>query len=142
MSKPIYLREETWLFILQKLANLPGKTEAVLSSIGYVLPLQDNVKDEDFLHLIAEQPGPFLLHAGICKYPSLLYGTLIELQDGGEYIITHKAAQSLQNEETVIVLQDAYSKKFVPTLREEIIYSFKNGLLFDQLSRKTMTSVP
>lgn len=141
MSKPIYIREETWLFLLQKLANLQGKTFAVLNSLGYVLPLQEGAKDDDVLPLLAEQPGPFLLYAGILKYPSLLVGTIIEANDGTEYLITEKAAKGLQHDDHVVVLQNYCTKKLVAIPRDEVIDSLKQGLLFDQMSRSTMQHV-
>lgn len=136
MSKPIYLREETWLFLLQSLAKLQGRTFSVLREIGYVIPNDDNLKENDVLALLAEQPGPFLLHAGILNYPSLFQGTIIELADGREFLINRKTAQALRKKDNIVVATNVSNQKPQALDRGEIINSLKDGLLFDQMSRK------
>lgn len=136
MSKPIYLREETWLFMLQALSQLQGRLSSVLTELGYVLPPNEHFREDDILFLLAEQPGPFLLYAGVLNYPSLLEGTVIELLDGREFIISQNAAQSLKKQEDIILATDLLSRKLKVITRSEVVSSLREGLLFDQMSRQ------
>lgn len=136
MSKPIYLREETWLFLLQSLAKLRGRTFQVLREIGYVIPTGENWDEDNILALLAESPGPFLLNAGILNYPSLLEGTIIELADGREFLINRQTAQALRKKENVIVATNVVDNQAQTIHRGEVVGSLRDGLLFDQMSRK------
>jgi hypothetical protein len=140
MSKPIYLREETWLFLLQALAKLQGKTSVVLQSIGYTVPDNHDPSDNDILLMLAEQPGPFLLYAGILNYPSLLQGTIVELPDGREIFINLKTAQALRKKEDFIVATEFSTHESKEVSRSEVILSLREGMLFDQISRKMVLS--
>lgn len=133
MNRPLYLREETWLFLLQALANLRGSAADTLKSLGYVLPPQDHSSNEDLLYVLEEQPAPFLVHAGILKYPSLTKGTIIEYgQD--HFLITENTAQALRRGEDVLVLFPADEGERRVVLREDLVAELSEGLLFDQLA--------
>lgn len=136
MSKPIYLREETWLFLLRALSQLQGRLSPVLTELGYVLPPDQHFRENDVLFLLAEQPGPFLLYAGILNYPSLLEGTIIELVDGREFLINQTTAQALRKKEDIVVGVGIPSKESAVLERSEVLASLREGLLFDQLSRQ------
>jgi hypothetical protein len=140
MSKPIYLREETWLFLLQALAKLQGNTSIVLQSIGYTVPDNHHPSNDDILMMLAEQPGPFLLYAGILNYPSLLQGTVVELPDGREILINLKTAQALRKKDDLIVATEFSTRQSEAVDRSEVILSLKEGMLFDQISRKMVLS--
>lgn len=141
MNKPIYLREETWLFMLQSLSQLQGKLSIVLSKIGYVIPPGEMIRENDILHLLAEQPGPFLHYAGILNYPSLLQGTLLELPDGREILINEKTAQAIRKKEDLVVATALRNKRPIAIYRADIIRALKEGLLFDQISRKMVLNL-
>lgn len=115
---------------------MQGRTSQILRGIGYVIPNDENLGEDDILMILAESPGPFLLYAGILNFPSLLQGTIVELADGREFLINQKTAQALRKKEDIVVATNVANQKAQAIGRGEIVKSLKDGLLFDQMSRK------
>ena len=81
-------------------------------------------------------PGRCAFEAGIAKKPGLLVRTVIELEDEVEYIIDAEAAIELQAEKDGIILHRLADGKEKTATKDELLRSFRDGAVFDQLELK------
>ncbi len=109
---PIYYRAETWNYILQKLGGDAAKN-------------YNNNK-----------PGKIAFTAGLLKEPGLLQDTVIDLDDGVDYLIDKRVANELASGGRLITLTRLFDKKQKEFSSKKIINAIKNGPTFDQITIK------
>jgi hypothetical protein len=78
--------------------------------------------------------GPLVHEFGILEQPNLLRGTIIQLDDGTDYVIDEKAAQALAAPRRKPVLIRLADRARVPTSRRRVVAAIANGPVFDQLN--------
>lgn len=106
---PICFRYETWQFIQKKLG------------------------DDAITYYDDSRPGTIAYNAGVITQPELLKKTVVELDDGVDYLIDEHVAKAIYHQEETVILSrliDGKSKKFS---RDEVLNTIQRGATFDQL---------
>lgn len=129
MQKPIYLRQETWAFILKTTESM---SDLELLEIAKKIAYRGKTR-EKILEEIKEKPSAFLFQAGILQIPSLLKDTVIELVNGVEYYIDGTAAEELKEGNYLINLTRLWDHKKFAIKKDEVIKAMMKNLSFDQL---------
>lgn len=83
-----------------------------------------------------DKPGRIAYDAGIINQPKLLQRTVIDLDDGVDYIIDRKSAKALANGEKFIILTRLYDKIPKTFTGRDVKKAIRSGEAFDQLDLK------
>lgn len=106
IKKPIQIREDTWEWYIKE--NKSTETE---------------------------KWGKLMYDAGIINEPELLQNTVIELQEGVEFVIDANAAKDLSEKKTEITLVRLYDHTSEVFSYDDVIEAIQSGQTFDQLTK-------
>ncbi len=108
MKKPVNINEKTWAFLNKKLGT----------------------KD---IQKTLDNPGKVLFELGFLNNPQLVVGTVIEMPNEIEYMITDQGAKQLAENNNNIELRTVYDPRLEMYPKDEVIKALVEGLIFDQV---------
>lgn len=84
-----------------------------------------------------EHVGRIMLKLGILKHPELLQETVIEFEDGVEYLIPREAAELIAGDsDQYVTLRRIYDGKERSTTQREVTAAIRDWNVFDQLDKQ------